>query len=196
MIMLSRYFPPARRSVPMLATMLALATLSACGPNGLALGDQSKIAGSDVSAQPAQLIAQLQQAKAVDENNAQDPTISFPRRGDYLDHARQAEIAIGDLQHGFAVPQDSIAYALEIPPKHLTPEQRAALIRQLEDAIRKDNSREQALVSFGTNVFYTDPTAPAQFNLQEQLAEEQIKDLEEGYHVSWDNLEKALHVPD
>ena len=113
-------------------------------------------------------------------------------RRDYLAHARQAEMAIRDLQHGFAVSQDAIAYAFEIPPKHLTPEQRVALIQQLEDAIRKDNSREQAIVSFGTNVYYTDPNAPAKFGEQEELAEEQIKYLEEGYHVSWDGLEQAL----
>jgi hypothetical protein len=173
------------------------AILSACGPNGSAIGQQSQMAGSSVSAQPpAQLIAQLQQAEAVDENNAKDPTISFPRTGDFLDHARQADMAIRDLQHGFPVYQDRIEYALEIPPKHLTPEQRAALIRQLEDAVSEDNRREQAVVSFGTNVFYTDPNAPAKFGMQEQLAEEQIKNLEAGYHVSWDNLEQALYVPD
>jgi hypothetical protein len=195
--MRSRYLRTASHCASMLLILIVFAMLSGCGPNGFGIGQQSKVADSDVSDQPpAQLIAQLQHAKAVDANNAQDPTISFPRRGDFLAHARQADMTIRDLQHGFAVSQDTIAYALEIPPKHLTPQQRAALIQQLEDAIREDNSREQAIVSFSTNVFYTDPNAPAKFGQQEELAEEQIKYLEEGYHVSWDGLKQALYVPD
>jgi hypothetical protein len=191
-----KHFRSPSRSISVLVTLIVCAMLSACGPNALAFGQQSKAASSNLSAQSsAQLITQLQQAKTLNENNANDPTISLPRRGDFLNHATQADLAIRDLQHGFFVPEDRITYALEVPPKHLAPEQRAALIQQLKDAIRKDDSREQAVVSWSDEIYNEDPGASSEFGDQEQLAQKEIRNLEEGDHVSWDELQRALYVP-
>jgi hypothetical protein len=179
-----------------LESLIVSAMLSACGLNALGFGQQSKVASWDLLApSPGQLITQLQQAKTLDENNANDPTVSLPRRGDFLNHATQADLTVRDLQHGFFVPEDRITYALEVPPKHLAPEQRVALIRQLKDAIRKDESREQAVVSWSDEIYNEDPGAPSEFGDQEQLAQKEIRNLEESKHVSWDELQRALYVP-
>jgi hypothetical protein len=186
--MASKHF--LSRSMSVLVTLIGCAMLSACTPTASRSGQQAKSAQS-----PAQLVAELQQAKATDEESLKDSTISIPRRGDLLDHTTQAEFAIRDLRQGVAVPDDEITYALEVPPKHILPEQKAALIAQLKDAIRKDESREQAVVSFGSDIYYQDPDAPSEFGNQEQSAQEQIRNLEQGTHVSWEEVQKALYVP-
>jgi hypothetical protein len=142
-----------------------------------------------------QLILQLKQAKALDENSSKDPSVSSLRREDFFNHATQADLAIRDLERGFFVPEDVLAYALEVPPKHLAPVQRAALIQQLKDAMRKDESREQAVVGWSDNIYNEDPAASSEFGGQVQLAEKEIRNLAEGNHVSWDELQRALYVP-
>jgi hypothetical protein len=152
------------------------------------------MASNSTSATP-QLIARLEQSKAQDEESLKDPTLSISRRGDLLDHKTRADLAIRDLEHGFPVSASRINYAVEVPPRHLSSAQKTALVQQLQNAIREDEAREQAVVAFSSNVFYEDPDAPSVFGQQEQLAQRQIEDLQEGRHVSWDDLQEALYVP-
>jgi hypothetical protein len=194
--MFQKHFHFRDQSILLLATLIVSGMFSACSRNASPIGEESKSARLGLAEQsPSQLIAQLQQAKNLDESNANDPTVSLRRRGDFTAHARQADMAIRDLRHGFFVPEDTIAYALEVPPKHLAPEQREALIKQLGEAIRKDERHEQAAVSFSDNIYNEDPWASSKFGDQEQLAQKEIRDLEEGDQVSWDELQRALYVP-
>ena len=131
----------------------------------------------------------------MEESALQDSSLSLVRRGDFLQHEAKADQVIRDLQHGFPVSQDDVTYALEVPPRHIAPEQRSALVQQLKDAIQKDEQHEQDVVAFSSNIFYEDPDAPSQFDNQEQLAQKEIRELETGNHVSWDELQQALYVP-
>lgn len=195
--MLSKCSPfPLARALSVAVSIFGCAMLSACAANTSSHWRTSPQSATSSAQPPAQLITQLQQAKALDESALRDPTISVNRRGDLLDHEQAADQTIRDLQHGFVPDQDRINYALSVPPSHLTAAQKTALIQQLKDAIREDDAREQAVVSFGANdMFYQDPNAPSEFGSQEQLAQKQIKALEEGEHVSWDEVQRALYVP-
>ena len=194
--MFRKYFHSPGRLIPMLVALIGSIALSSCGLNRSASSQQSNAVTGNLSGQStAQLIAQLQQAKTLDENNAKDPAISLLRRGDFLNHQTAAQLAIRDLQHGLPVSKDRITYALEVPPKHLAPEQRAMLIQQLKDGIHKDESREQAVVAFSTDIYDQDPGASSKFGAQEQFAQWEIRNLEAGNHVSWDEVQRALYVP-
>jgi len=194
--MFRKHFHSSSRLVPLFLTLIGCVALSSCGSNTLASSQQSNAVTGNLSGQSAtQLIAQLQQAKTLDENNAKDPTISLLRRRDFLNHETEAKLAIRDLQHGLPVPNDRITYALEVPPKHLGPEQRAILIQRLKDGIHKDESREQAVVAWSTEIYNQDPGASSKFGAQEQLAQREITNLEAGNHVSWDEFQRALYVP-
>ncbi len=131
----------------------------------------------------------------MEESALLDSSLSVLRRGDFLQHEAKVDQVIRDLQHGIPVSQDDLTYALEVPPKHIQPEQRTALVQQLKDAIVKDEQHEQDVVAFSSNIFYEDPDAPAQFGNQEQLAQKEMRELEAGNHVSWDELQQALYVP-
>jgi hypothetical protein len=179
----------------LLVTITGCAMLSACAPAASSYGSSTPMAANVASATSAQTIAQLQQAKALDEDELQDTTLAVGRRGDLLEHEAAATEAIVDLQHGFPVAPERITYALEVLPRHLTPAQRAAFIAQLQNAIKEDEAREQGVVAFSSAVFYQDPNAPSEFGYQELLAQKQIKELEEGNHVSWDQVQQALYVP-
>lgn len=193
--MLSQRTSLTNHSLSVLITLLGCAMLSACAPNASSNRRQMAMNSSLSAQDPAQLIAQLRQAKALDGTELKDPTLSINRRGDLLDHEVAAEQAIRDLQDGIPVAQDRFAYALEVPPSHLTSAQKTALIQQLRDAIREDDRREQAVVAFSSNVFYEDPDAPSEFGYQEQLAQKELAQLERGDHVSWDAVQQALYVP-
>jgi len=194
--MVSKHLYPPSRSLSVLIALTACVMLSACGLNAMRTSQQSTEASSSLTSQtPTQLVARLQQAKALDEDGLNDPTISVERRGDFLEHEAKADSLIRDLQHGISVPQDELNYALEVPPRHIQPEQKAELIQQLKNAIREDERREQGVVAFSSNVFYEDPDAPSQFGGQEQLALKEMQNLEAGNHVSWDALQQALYVP-
>lgn len=176
--------------------LTACTMVSACGPTALSTSRQPAAPASSISAQaPAQLVAQLQQAKALDQAGLADSTVAIKRRGDFLEHEARADRVIHQLEHGIPVAQNDVNYALEVPPRHLESSQRTALIEQLKNAINEDERREQDVVAFGSNVFYEDPDAPSQFGSQEQLAQQEVQNLEAGNHVSWDDLQQALYVP-
>ncbi len=192
--MICRYFRSS--TLAGVLGLAACAMLSACGPMTMSATPQSTAARPTVADQaPSQLVAQLQQAKALDQTGLEDSTVSAVRRGDFLEHEARADRIIRDLEHGIPAAQNDVNYALEVPPRHIQPTQRTALIEQLKNAINEDELREQDVVAFSSNVFYEDPDAPSQFGGQEQLAQQEVQDLEAGNHVSWDDLQQALYVP-
>lgn len=194
--MFQKYSYSPGRLILLLVALIGGVALSSCGINTSASSQQSNAVTGNLSGQStAQLITQLQQAKTQDENNAKDPTISVLRRSDFLNHDTEAQLAVRDLQLGLPVSKDRITYALEVPPKHLGPEQRAMLIQQLKDGIHKDERREQAVVAFTTDIYDQDPGASSKFGAQEQLAQRELRNLEAGSHVSWDEVQRALYVP-
>jgi hypothetical protein len=131
----------------------------------------------------------------MEQSALQDSSLSVVRRGDFIQHEAKADQVIRDLQHGVTVSQDDLTYALEVPPRHIQPEQRTALVQQLKDAIIKDEQHEQDVVAFSSNLFNEDPNAPSQFGHQEELAQKEMQELKAGNHVSWDELQQALYVP-
>ncbi len=194
--MVSKHLHRLSRPASMLIGISAFAMLTGCGPTAMRSGQQTTPASSILAAQaPAHLITQVQEAEALDQAGLDDLTIALPRRGDFLEHQAKARDVMIDLQHGIAVSQDELNYALEVPPRHLQPEQRTALVEQLKNAIHEDEQREQSVVAFESAVYYEDPDAPSQFGRQEQLAQKEEQNLEAGNHVSWDELQHALYVP-
>jgi hypothetical protein len=178
----------------MITSMAACAMLSAC-----AATPSSSPASVTTNASSAQSAAQevprLQQAKALDNEALKDLTLYPNRRADVLKHEAAAAQTIRDLQYGYSVDPGRLAYALEVPPRHLSSAQKTVLIQQLKAAIQKDDAREQTVVAFSSNLFNEDPNAPSEYGYQELLAQKEIKELEEGGHVSWDELQEALYVP-
>ena len=190
---------PKRFSFSSLLQTGLVALIGCAMPAGCAPASSSPAASVNSQAYASQSarqeVAQLEKARALDATELRDLTISVNRRGDLLSHQAAADQAIRDLQHGFPVDPDRMTYALEVPPSHLTAAQRTAYIEQLRNAIQEDDKREQGVVSFATSVFNADPNAPSEFGDQELFAMKQMKELEEGGHVSWDELQQALYVP-
>jgi hypothetical protein len=194
--MVSKHLHHLSRPASMLIGIGVFAMLTGCSPAAMSSGHQATPASSNLAAQaPAQLITQVQEAEALDQAGLNDLTIALPRRGDFLEHQAKARDVLIDLQHGIPVSQHDLSYALEVPPRHLQPEQRTALVEQLRNAIREDEQREQSVVAYESEVFYEDPDAPSQFGAQEERAQKEMQNLEVGEHVSWDELQKALYVP-
>jgi hypothetical protein len=187
-VMVSKHLHRLSRPASMLIGIGALAMLTGCAP--------ATPASSSLAAEaPAQLITQVQEAEALDKAGLDDLTIGLPRRGDFLEHQAKARDVLIDLQHGLPVSQDDLSYALEVPPRHLQPEQRTALVEQLKNAIHEDEQREQGVVAYSSGMFYEDPDAPSQFGTQEERAQREMQNLEVGKHVSWDKVHQALYVP-
>lgn len=178
-------------SLRVAAAVLMAVSMSACA-------SQAASTNTSASAAPAQashVIAQLQQAKTLDEEGAKDPSISIPREEDYIVQAQKADRAIRELQAGYSLSDREIADALDVPPRHVTSEQRAELIKQLKDAVTLDEQREQGAVAFGERLFDGAADAPAKFGYQEALAQKQIERLQSGQHVEWEQVKQALYVP-
>jgi hypothetical protein len=180
-------------TVSIFATLITSALASSCSSSMLSSSPQSTAMAGGSAQSTAQLITRLQEAKVADEDGVKDPTVNAFRKQDFIYHARQAELAIRDLHQGQPVSQSALTYALEVPPKHLG--SRTALVQQLRNAIREDERREQDAVSWSTDIDLRDPNAPSEFGTQEQLALEEIRKLETGKQVSWDEVQRALYVP-
>ena len=196
----SRFLRFSTGSLSALVVALGCATLSACAPSTAAsppsIGLNSRASYSTPSTEaPAQLIPRLQQAKALDEAELKDLTISLNRRGDLLDHEAAASNMIHALNAGIPVARDRLDYALAVPPAHLSSAQKSALADQLRTALRKDEAREQSVMAYTTGVYYEDANAPSVFDQQEELAQKEIAQLQRGEHVSWDAVQRALNVP-
>ena len=106
--------------------------------------------------------------------------------------AAKADRAIKELQHGFPVSSREIEDALEIPPRHLTSEKRAQLIRQLHHAKALDEQRAQEILIYWQD---DEPSERAEFDLQAARADEVAKDLQLGDSVHWSDIQRALYVP-
>jgi hypothetical protein len=194
--MVSKHLHRLNRPAAILIGIGACAVLTACGPTAMGSSQQTTSTSSSLASEaPAQLIVQVKEAEALDNAGLDDLTIALPRRGDFLEHQAKARDVIIDLQHGISVSQDDLNYALEVPPRHLQPEQRAALVAQLKNAIHEDEQREQGVVAYSTAIFNEDPNAPSEFGTQEERAQRQMQNLEVGKHVSWDKVQQSLYVP-
>jgi hypothetical protein len=141
--------------------------------------------------QKRELIRRLEAAEEADESEARDPRISLVRKEDFFEQADKAERAIRELLYGYDVPQAELADALAVPPKNLSPEAKADLIRELQDSIALNDRREQDRLNdyFSAASFDTAP-----YDTQKAFAAAVIKELTVGEEVHWDTLQEALQV--
>ena len=138
-------------------------------------------------------IRQLQAVKELDWSDASDPRIGAAAREDFLEQARKAEVAIRQLQHGFAVPRTQLKDALWVPPRSLSPEQRTQLIKRVQQAEQQTDQNEQHML---TDWFHADwPADTAAFDRQKNFDDSVIKDLEIGEEVRWSRIKEAMQVP-
>ena len=152
-------------------------SLSACAPTE-----------SDISyAQSERTLQRLQAAREIDLSNARDPDVGPVASGDYSLRADRAEQVMYDLEHGQYVSQSQIDDALFIPPKSISLEQRAHLIRELEIAKNQDEQ--------GWWDWTRDPIIAQDFAVQEKKANRAIKDLETRQQISWSQINDGLEVP-
>ena len=181
-------------AVVLLVTSLACA-LSACEQNAASFAAQRKAHALDEAAaadQNAQLIKRLQAARELAQSDAVDPDLTATRREDFTVQAARADRAIRELQHGFVVEPAEIDAALDVPPRHLTPQKRAALIQQLQQAKALDEQREQEILIYWQD---DEPVERNRFNVQAERAAEVAKDLQLGESVHWSDIKQALYVP-
>jgi hypothetical protein len=141
--------------------------------------------------QRPELIRRLEAAEQADETNARDPRLSLIRKEDFFEQADKAEHAIRQLLYGYDVPQAELAEALAVPPRILSPQVKADLIRQLQDSIALNDRREQSKLDDYVSEASFD-TAP--YDTQKAFAAAVIKELTIGEEVHWDTLEEALQV--
>jgi hypothetical protein len=144
-----------------------------------------------LSEQRPELIRQLEAAEQADESDALDRRISLVRKEDFFEQAEKAERAIRELLYGYDVPQPELADALAVPPKDLSPQVKADLIRQLQDSIAlNDRSEQNKLNDYFSGA--SSDTAP--YDMQKAFAAAVIKELTIGEDVHWDTLQQALEV--
>lgn len=137
----------------------------------------------------AQLIEQLQEARRTDLKNALNTSLGADAAGDYMMQAGKAETAIDDLSQHSNVPKSEISDALFIPPKHLSPAQRAELIKQLEQAkVRDDQIWHNHLGGW-------DPILTTDCTIQGTRVERVVNKLETERQVSWSEINQAMWVP-
>jgi hypothetical protein len=169
--------------------------VSACEQNTASFAAQRRAHALDQTApaeQTAQVIKRLQVAKELDQSNAYDPDLTPIRRADFTVQAAKADRAIKELQHGFAVSPGEVEDALEIPPRHLTPEKRVQLIHQLHQAKALDEQRAQEILIYWQD---DEPVERTEFDLQAERAAKVAKDLQLGESVHWSDIKQALYVP-
>jgi hypothetical protein len=153
------------------------ASLSACAP-----------AESNVSAAQSEgTLQRLQAAREIDLRDARDPAVGPVASGDYSLRADNAEQIMIELEHGQDVSQSRINDALFVPPKSISPEQRARLVDELKAARAMDNR--------GWWDWTRDPVIAQDFSVQEIKANRAIKDLETNQQVSWSEIDEGLRVP-
>jgi hypothetical protein len=157
--------------------------------------DATLTAAKVPSQRTPQLIQQLDAAKKADWDAALDPTVSTVRQETFLNQMNKADKASKELRHGFAVSQSEISDALWAPPKHITPEERAKLIQELNQAKQQDDQNEQRMLN---DLAWSRSAAPAnteQFDQRKEQIDSVVKDLEIGTPVHWSAIKQALVVP-
>lgn len=138
-----------------------------------------------------ELIRQLEAVEEVDESAARDPQISLVRKEDFFEQADKAERAIRELMYGYNVPPAELAQALAIPPKTLSPQAKADLIRQLQDSIEANDRLEQKRL----NDYVSEATIDTRpYDSQKAFAASVIKELNIGEDVHWDTLQAAVQL--
>jgi hypothetical protein len=178
----SRYLP----ILPFLCFFLALPAFAQ---------DGTAVSSTDSSETGhAALIQQLQAARTLDENGAHDPTVSPVRQGTFLNQMDKADRAIKELEHGFPVSQAELNDALWTPPDQITPQLRAQLIKQLEQARHQDNVNEQQML-YDSSWGHTSQIDTVKFDQRKRLIDSTIEDLEIGEPVHWSDIRQALRVP-
>jgi hypothetical protein len=153
------------------------ASLSACAPT------ESNVA----MAQSERTLERLQAAREIDLSNAKDPEVGPAASGDYALRADRAAQVMDDLEHGQYVSQSQIDDAIFVPPKSLTPAQRAQLIDELKYARNLDD--------LGWWDWTRDPVIAQNFSVQEKKANRAIRDLETDQQLSWSEIDEGLAVP-
>jgi hypothetical protein len=177
-----------------LAALLAVVALAPFARLGLA-SDVNSSKASLSSEQTSQLIQRLDAAKKADWDAALDPSVSPVREETFLNQMNKADRASKELSHGFSVPQAEINDALWAPPKHISPEERAHLIQELNQARQRDDRNEQAMLN---DLAWDRSAAPADtviFDQRKQEVDAVVKDLEIGAPVHWTSIKQALVVP-
>jgi cell division protein FtsX len=179
---------PAARNLQILPFLFLLIALPAFAQDGTA------VTSTLSPKMQAELIQRLTAARMTDEDAAHDPTVSPVRQGTFLNQMDKADRAIKELEHGFAVSQSELKDALWIPPKHITPQLRAQLIQQLEQAKQQDNVNEQQML-FDSSWGHAPLIDTEKFDQRKQLIDSAIENLEIGEPVHWSNIRQALRVP-
>jgi hypothetical protein len=177
-----------------LAALLAVVPLALFAKLCLA-SDVNSSTASLSSQQTSQLIQRLDAAKKADWNAALDPTVSPVREETFLNQMNKEDRASKELSHGFSVPQTEINDALWAPPRHISPEERAHLIQELNQARQQDDRNEQAMLN---DLAWSRSAAPADtviFDQRKQEVDAVVKDLEIGAPVHWSAIKQALVVP-
>jgi hypothetical protein len=160
-----------------LVSLILTLSLSACAPT------ESNLSYT----QSERTLQRLQAAREIDLSNARDPEVGPVASGDYSLRADRAEQVMYDLEHGQYVSQAQIDYALWVPPKSISLEQRASLIHELEIAKNQDEQ--------GWWDWTRDPLIAQDFAVQEKKANRAIKYLETGQQISWSEINDGLEVP-
>jgi hypothetical protein len=144
--------------------------------------------------QKSRLVELLETAKTADQSGEMDPHVTPMTRDDFIDQKLKADRVIRELTHGFDVPEREVADALWVPPKSITDERRAQLIRRLQMAKKQDDQNEQEMLNDAVwgNIAQIDTVT---FDQQMELVDNVIEDLEIGEPVSWSTIRKALYVP-
>jgi hypothetical protein len=153
------------------------ASLSACAPT------ESNVA----NAQSERTLQRLQAAREIDLSNAKDPEVGPAASGDYALRADKAGQVMDDLEHGQYVSQSRIDEATFVPPKSLSPADKAQLIRELKDARNLDDR--------GWWDWTRDPVIAQDFSVQKKKADRAIRDLETDQQISWSEIDEGLAVP-
>jgi hypothetical protein len=138
-----------------------------------------------------QLIRQLEAAEEADLSSARDPRISLVRKEDFFEQADKAERAIRELMYGYDVSQAELADALAVPPKNLSPEVKADLIRQLRDSIALNDRREQSMLN---NYFSAADVDTTPYDAQKAFTAAVVKELTISDDVHWDTVQQALQA--
>jgi hypothetical protein len=145
--------------------------------------------------QTSDLIQRLNSAKKADWDAALDPSVSPVREETFLNQMNKADRVSKELSHGFSVLQSKIDDALWAPPKHISPEERAHLIHQLEATRQQDDQNEQTMLN---DLAWSRSAAPADtviFDERKQEVDAVVKNLEIGAPVHWTAIKQALVVP-
>jgi hypothetical protein len=166
-----------RRTGTIATGIILAASLLACAPT------ESSVS----SAQSERTLQRLQAARESDLGSATDPDVGPVASGDYSVRADKAAEVMYEIEHGRYVSQSQIDDALFVPPKTLSPAQKAQLIYELEDARNRDDQ--------GWWDWTRDPVIAQDFSVQEIKANHAIKDLQTNQQISWSEIDEGLTVP-